>query len=148
FWLLQAIGLMQVTLGCLLASDAVFGVLLVAYLASGVWCLALFNLYQDHQTADGNVRTAGPNQPSLFNRQAATPDVPWRALGLGRVLRWTAVVAILGGLLFLAVPRTGNTQWNPFVLAPGAQPRSQTGIESGIDLNRIGTIEVSREVSF
>ena len=44
FWVIQTIGLMMVTLGCVLAAEPLFGALLVLYLSSLVWSLALYYL--------------------------------------------------------------------------------------------------------
>src|SRR5437773_7493611 len=47
FWMLHAIGLMEVGLGCVLAHDLAFGGLLVIYLLSVTWCLTLFSLRRE-----------------------------------------------------------------------------------------------------
>src|SRR5579872_1729826 len=51
FWLLQGLGLLQVGLGCVLASSAAFGALLVAYLAASLACLALHYLRREQAAA-------------------------------------------------------------------------------------------------
>ena len=73
---------------------------------------------------------------------------PWRVLGLGRVARWAGVMVPLGLLLFLVAPRQDNFQWEPKQLTRAMKGTMRTGFDSGMDLNRVGKIEMSDEPAF
>ncbi len=142
FWIIQTIGMMIVTLGCVLAGDLLFAALMVLYLASLVWCLALFQLYRGQRPA-----APGP----LFGPAGAAPmtaRLPWRRLGVTRALRWSLVVVAVGLPLFMLMPRSGNQQWVPQKLASAATAALTVGADSGINLNRVGTIELSPAPAF
>ena len=66
FWWAQLIGLACVGLSCVLADDPIFGVLLLAYLVAGLWCLSLFLLYRQCLTRTGT--------PSLARAADLWPD--------------------------------------------------------------------------
>lgn len=142
FWVLQAIALMMATLGCVLASDLVFGLLLVVYVASLIWCLSLY--YMVREQVQGTA-----SDPALIPLFAATPVdafVPWRLAGLWRVTRWTAAVVLLGLFVFMAAPREGSSPWLPHSLSNAMKLR--TGMDPGIDLNRTGMLDLSDEPAF
>ena len=146
YWVIQTIGLMMVTLGCVLAAEPLFGILLVLYLAGLLWSLALFHLVR----ADALCRCDDPATLGLFTALGETPasDLPWRHLGLGRVARWTALVVVMGLLLFLIAPRQDNFQWEPKQLTRAAKGILKTGFDSGMNLNRVGRIELSEDPAF
>lgn len=127
YWWLHAIGFMAVALACVLDSDALFGILFCGYLACTIWSLSLFHLHR------GQLRNAA-REPIA---------VPWPMLGLRLTARRALLMAVTGLFLFLVTPRLVSTPWppNPF--------RIQTGLaETGIDLNRTGTIQLNTEVAF
>ena len=76
FWALQGIGLIAVALGCALAGDPPFGVLLFAYLVSVIWSLSLFYYFREQERAgvDGR-RAAVPTRPTsrTSRRSTSTP---------------------------------------------------------------------------
>jgi hypothetical protein len=136
FWGLQLIGLIEVTLACILSGDPLLGALLVGYLLCGVWSLTLFYLHRE--------------QLSVLSTQysvLSTATTPWRAWGLWLVGRWSLVVLGFGLLIFLLIPRPSELTWDPFPFA-GISGKLQTGVEPGMDLNRTGLIEVSDELAF
>src|SRR5947209_3069454 len=145
FWTIQTIAMMIVTLGCVLAADPLFATLMVLYLVSLVWCLALFQLYRGQ-------RPERPGRPGpLFDPPGSRPahaPLPWRYLGIARALRWSLAVAAMGVPLFMLMPRSGNAQWVPQKLASAAGPTFSVGVAPGINLNRVGTIELSAEPAF
>jgi protein-glutamine gamma-glutamyltransferase len=152
FWVIQTIALMMITLGCVLAYQETFGILLLAYLASLMWTLMLFHFYREQRLS------AGPDTSaiSLFDPLEQAPDsahavrLPWRRLGLYPVALWLTAIVALGLPLFFVMPRMAAQQWVPQKLS-GSAPRSQnmqTGVESGIDLFRVGHIEPSPEEAF
>jgi hypothetical protein len=126
-WALHFIGLICLALGCAMADDIVFGALLLVYLLSALWSLALFLIYRE--------RTADPTPDSL------------PALPRGRQLAaWALPIIVLGLLIFLFTPRSGNI-WQ---LSTGNRPQRETGMsnELAIDLNGTGTLELNRDVVF
>lgn len=141
FWVIQTMGMMIVTLGCVLAGDLLFAVLMVLYVASLVWCLALFQLYRGQRSAETGALFSPP--------EAASPAVlPWRRLGITRALRWSLPIVAAGLTLFLLMPRSGNQQWVPQKLASAAPAAISVGLDSGINLNQVGTVELSSDPAF
>lgn len=133
FWSLQGMGLIQVGLGCVLATEPVFGFLLAAYLAAALGCLAL------HQQLDGRPAVAG-----------GTVRLP-----LGWLFRFIAAWLLTAGaaalVLFLLTPRGEVRDWDALRQfgtpgRPAAVP-AQTGFEVGMNLNRVGSVEVDDEVA-
>lgn len=149
FWVIQTIGLMMVTLGCVLAYQESFGVMLLLYIASLLWCLMLFHFYQE-QRRQPSEATITLFDPVGHGETAAAPAMPWRLFGLPPIVLWLGMIVFTSMPVFLLLPRTGAQQWVPQKLS-GIAPRSrkmQTGIEPGIDLFRVGHLEVSREEAF
>ena len=132
FWRLQGLGLIQVSLGCVLASGPEFGAVLAAYLASALTCLAL------------RYRLSGRGAAE------APPRAPARWLLLF-ALRWTPLVAVLALALFLLTPRYESFSWEPLANLrdeSGPKARLQAGPGEGINLNRDGTVELDEEIAF
>jgi transglutaminase-like putative cysteine protease len=130
-WVLQGMGLLQVALGCVLANDFLFGLLLFAYLACGLWFLALFHAQRE--------QAGGPALAALSRRG-----------GLAQVGRWTLAVTAAGGLLFLLIPRFGATQWHllgQLAGAPADHQPAQVGHSELIDLHRTGPLKVTDEIA-
>jgi hypothetical protein len=147
FWVIQTMGLMMVTLAAVLADDQSFGLFMVLYLASLVWCLTLYYPVRERLLLG---RTTEVNHLPLFPRPAAgSPTLlPWFCLGLGRTALWTAMVVCLGFLLFLTAPRQGVSQWNARQLSTTSQVSFRTSFDASIDLNRTGRVELSEEPAF
>jgi transglutaminase-like putative cysteine protease len=127
FWAMQGVGLLAVALGCALANDMLFGVLLVGYVVCFVWSLALFYLYRE--VRPGSAAESG------------------RRLFLFRVTgRWSAGIIAAGLLLFLITPRPNDNKWE---LPLAARGKLETGLGDGnLDLNRTGALEQNKEVAF
>ncbi len=151
-WVIQTMGLMMVTLAAVLADERLFGLLLVLYLASLIWCLVLHCPRRAQLLVQ---RTGDPNQAALFDAplDALAPaepalPAPWRLPGLLKAGQWSAAVIVLGYLLFLAAPRQGQWQWNPRQLSALSTASSRSAELASIDLNRTGRIELSEEPAF
>lgn len=151
FWVIQTIGLMMVTLGCVLAYQEAFGLLLVVYIGSLLWCLLLFHFYREQRRGPGGADAESLFDPVAVEAEAGPgPALPWPRLGAASVLMWLALIVVTSMPLFLLLPRTGAQQWVPQKLS-GIAPRTrkmQTGVEPGIDLYRVGHLEPSREEAF
>lgn len=146
YWVIQTMGLMMVALAAVLADERIFGLLVVLYFVSLVWSLAMYYLVRERALVNN---AEAPQLVALFGSDAAVPRVPlpWAFLGVPRVALWTATVAVLGFVLFLGAPRQGQTQWNARQLSTGSAS-AKTGAEAGIDLNRVGYIELSDDPAF
>jgi hypothetical protein len=132
FWRLQGLGLIQVSLGCVLASGPEFGAVLAAYLASALTCLAL------------RYRLSGRGAAE------APPRAPARWL-LVFALRWTPLVAVLALVLFLLTPRHDSFSWEPlanFRAENGPRSHQQAGPGEEINLNREGIVDLDEEIAF
>ena len=143
FWVLQGIGLLQVALACVLATDPLFGGFLAAYLCSGLLTLALRHaqIY-----SAGAAEGSGPTE--AIRRSADVPTSVGRFLP--RLLGWMLFVGVAAGIFFLVTPRTGGPSWDPYarfgVSTAGVQALS--GFSDAIDLNRTGELELDDEAAF
>ena len=139
FRLLQGVGALQVALACVLATNSqsglLFGVLLVAYIAFALGCLALNHFQEEQSTAKGPVADRLP-----FAYRMA----PF-------CLRWTLAAATAAAPLFLLTPRIEGTNWDSATLAgPVAHggDGGRTGFAETIDLNRSGAVQLGGEEVF
>jgi hypothetical protein len=132
-WQLQAMGLLQAGLACVLGGDPLLGLLVFCYLVSGLWWLALHCLQKMQE------RGAAPAKPAR---------VPWRLAGVPRAIRWVFIAVTCGLVLALLTPRISPSPWNPLELlgTPPPNSRAETGVPSSIDLNREGTVEFNDEI--
>ncbi|MBI3409848.1 MAG: DUF4129 domain-containing protein [Planctomycetes bacterium] len=170
FWALQAIGLMAVALGCILSSNSSFGLLLAAYMAGVIWCLALHHLALHQQTLHQQTlhqqtlhqqtlhqqtlhpqasqrQTSPAAAQALFARSGAAARVPWRKIGLGQVVRWSACIVVVGYCVFLTAPRQSNTSWQADKLSNGTYSVG-IGFENTINLANTGAVELSDDLAF
>ena len=150
-WVIQTIGLMLVTLACVLAGDPVFTVLLAGYLVSLVWCLAIFHVYRARRAETATSLFAAADSEEAMGNESAPGrgnGLPWRLLGAGRVLCWSAMVMLAGLAMFMSLPRATNTEWIPSKLSSSAPLALTIGVESGINADRVGTVELSPEPAF
>src|SRR5712692_8362534 len=65
FWLLHTVGLMEVILACVLASEPLFALLLFIYLICAVWSLSLFHAYRDRLRSGEALPAASARPRSL-----------------------------------------------------------------------------------
>src|SRR5262249_5293989 len=97
FWTLQGMGLLQVSVGCVLATEEVFGWLLLVALLLGLACLVLHFLPAE---------SAAAGQSGAVRLPARFP--------LGRfTLRWFGGVAAVALPAFLVAPRGEGPVWDP-----------------------------------
>jgi len=133
FWAMQGIGLLAVALGCAMANDLVFGILLVIYLSSFVWSLSLFYLYREIPPENA----ANP----------ASGGLGFRGLLLfGAASRWSSLIVGAGLVTFLILPRPNDKKWELPLRVKG---KVETGAPEGqLDLNRVGSVEPNKDVAF
>lgn len=136
FWLLQGLGLLQVMLGCVLATNTLFGLALLAYLSVAAAAAAA---YERHVWATRSGMVPEPDPPP--------PRPAWLMPALG----WGLGTAALGLGLFLLSPRLDQPAWDPLSRF-GAQRRdngpSRTGFGGDMDLNRAGDIVADDAAAF
>lgn len=139
YWLFHGIGFLQVVLACVLATETVFSVFLVAYVLTAVWSLGLFYLHR-HESAAATTASSAAAAP--------TASMPSRSLGLVSTARWMVPVTLVALPLFFMTPRVGEGEWDPFSLLgakmPGKKP--QTGASEQIDMNFTGSVDIDDEV--
>jgi protein-glutamine gamma-glutamyltransferase len=145
WWVLQTMGLMMVTLAAILADDQWFAPLLALYLASFLWCMALYYPVRERALAQSPTHAAAT---PLFPAMPTSTPLPWRWGGLPRVAGWAAAVGAASFGLFLIAPRQGQSQWNARQLSAMSPTTTKIGIEPGIDLNLTGTVELSDDPAF
>jgi hypothetical protein len=142
FWVLQGLGLLQVSLACVLTAEPRFGVLCAGYVALGTAALALRHTCE----------LAAP-APELRGHGVASPPAALQVPAgpfLRRPVLWTAFVGLVGSLLFLATPRGNWQAWDPLTRfgIRGSSFRASTGFTEEINLNRTGALDLDDEVAF
>jgi transglutaminase-like putative cysteine protease len=143
YWLLHSIGLLQVVLACVLASDATFGLCLLGYVACFLWSLSLFHLYRGQRAMQESQSAPGRKLLGLAER----PRSPWKLLGTVQAGGWTAVIVLGGLVIFLCTPQHGELHWDPLKALKGPDPATMTtGFAEGIDLNLTGNLETNDAV--
>lgn len=152
FWHLQGLGLVQVAVACTLAGPPVFGLLLFAYLASGLACLAVHHHLGQARAAaaTAGLRIEDPGS-RIQNPPSSILDPRSSLLPLSQAtLGWTAAVTGMTIFLTWLTPKPGAIVWDPFVQL-GTHSRAvqaQTGYAVEIDLNQTGTIALNDAIAF
>ncbi|VTS02770.1 DUF3488 and transglutaminase-like domain-containing protein [Tuwongella immobilis] len=130
-WAMQGIGLTLIALGCVLAYDMIFAMILFAYVLCGVWSLTLFYLYREQ------LGSLGDSNRFRMGRFA----------GLTTAMRW--VVGVLGVTLmcFLLTPRSPGGRWD---LPMTNRSKMEIGYSanSDVDLGRTGHLDTNEEIVF
>ena len=148
FWVLQILGVMMVTLASVLAGEADHGIWVFLYLVVCIWCLAT-SIACKAPGRGSRPKAVGKRvlfTPQTFDASASVAHE--FSAGLGAAAVWSLVIAGLGPGLFLLAPRHASVQWMPHKLSAAAAGRVSTGVAAGMDLNRVGKIELSDEVAF
>jgi len=144
FWSIQIIGLMMMMLACVLTGEILFGLLLVAYFASVLWCLGLFYA---HRQRLGGKRSTKNGISFLGDCEEGTPRSA-SFLGLGQALQRASVLLPISFMLFLLAPRRTDSEWIPYKLSTTRDIAMRTGTPTDIDLNHVGKIELSEKPAF
>jgi transglutaminase-like putative cysteine protease len=138
-WFLFLLGLMQVLIGSVLSQSDYLGVVLFAWALSSLWVLYLFSLHREAiRSRAVPVLTAGPS-PSIDDPYPSLIDLPF----LFSAFRIAVMTLILGGFIFLAMPRAS-------VIRPtkAGEPVAQhlTGFDETVTLGQLGEILESDNV--
>ncbi|MBV9124668.1 MAG: DUF3488 domain-containing protein, partial [Planctomycetes bacterium] len=137
WWMIHAIGFMEVVLACVLANEFLFALFLVLYLLCGLWSLALFYFYRG--------QSAVRPRPAPDARAAVL--LSWPSLGIRPTVRWTFGILLAGLLLFLLTPQRGDQREEDVALAASGGTGLQAGFSEDMDLNRTGLVERSHDVA-
>lgn len=131
YWAMHGIGLLAVALGCAMANDMFFGVLLIGYLFCFSWSMSLFYLFRE---------------ANALNLEALQSSRSSRTYLFRVAFRWSLLISMAALLLFLITPRPNDSKWElPMVM----RGRAETGLPEGnVDLNRTGTLEENDELAF
>jgi transglutaminase-like putative cysteine protease len=135
FWILQGMGMLQVSLACVLTTGTIFAFLFSSYLFSLVWIL------KRYQATRGEVELS-------TNPLESRPSL--RSMGLFPSIGWTIVLGVFSIGIFLVTPRTDSASWNP--LLRFGQIRSTggagvTGFAEQMNLNKTGEIELNEDIA-
>jgi hypothetical protein len=149
--MLQGLGLLQVALGCVLASGMIFGIMLFLYLVVAGCAIASHERHVQSRPGAGVVAETsqdankGANGTNAAHGLVSPSGRRWRF-----ALRWATGVALIVAVLYAATPRTEGPDWDPLARF-GVQPpklRLQTGFSDEIDLTRVGRLENDTSVAF
>jgi transglutaminase-like putative cysteine protease len=128
-------GMLQVSLACVLTTGTIFAFLFSSYLFSLVWIL------KRYQATRGEVELS-------TNPLESRPSL--RSMGLFPSIGWTIVLGVFSIGIFLVTPRTDSASWNP--LLRFGQIRSTggagvTGFAEQMNLNKTGEIELNEDIA-
>ena len=166
YWQLAVLSLLQVVVAAAFSQGAWFGLVLVIYMLAGLSGLILMFLQRQQRLfpQEASARAAsghaqhehnGPTgqASSRWPLAAAQPQfageaVEHSAAGLGwallrRLIRWSAGTLLLTAILFLTLPRLGQTAWRGAIV----EQQNVVGFSSQVTLGELGeTIENPKEV--
>lgn len=158
YWLLMALGVLQVAVASVLTSGGWFGFCAIGYVFAAIWTLSVFSLYRADQQFAAE-RQAAPTE------EAASGSFVSRSLALGSVQheageRWlsmrfvggvafTSVAGLIVSALFFAlIPRVwvgAPLTFGDEDLPGGLGRRSVSGFSSEVRLGDMGPILESRD---
>ena len=135
FWILQGMGMLQVSLSCVLTTGTIFAFLFSSYLFSLVWIL------KRYQATRGEVELS-------TNPLESRPSL--RSMGLFPSIGWTLVLGVFSVGIFLVTPRTDSASWNPllrFGQIRNVGGAGVTGFAEQMNLNKTGEIELNEDIA-
>ncbi|MFV0442180.1 MAG: DUF3488 and DUF4129 domain-containing transglutaminase family protein [Planctomycetaceae bacterium] len=163
FWWLAALSLLQVAVASVLTYDSWFGLILPVFLAVTLWTLAVFQLAQAAQTADGIL----PGHEGIPTLAARAESLWLGASSAGRFTQldaehaWitrrflvsmatgTSLSLLLAGVFFVFIPRVWPSMGS--VYSDGGRPiggaPSRTGYTTNVRLGDVGTIQESSRIA-
>ncbi|CAN5792668.1 hypothetical protein BH23PLA1_BH23PLA1_18020 [soil metagenome] len=126
-WYLILLGLVQVVVGCFLSQSDRVGLALLTWSLLALWVLGLFFLYREADRAGRQPRPEDREPyPNLFT-------IPF----FFSALRAALTTLLLGGLIFLAMPRRAQMTQPQSDLSGG---RHLTGFSDQVQLGQLGEI--------
>jgi len=151
YWQLLMMSLLQVVVAAVINLSALFGLMLLLYLALVVTTLVLFFLFREREQFPTMVAGAfAPHHRShLPGVESSNPSIGFMAIGTGRVpgrifdrSLWRTIVAMLlmtvtiTGIVFFAVPRLGKSPWG----GQGTVTRRMVGFSQHVGLDELGAV--------
>lgn len=136
YWLSAVVSFLQVSVAAALNTGLFFSVLLAVYLVTGVFFLALFYLYRESQRAVEAAATIPLDRFGLFPRRAPPAASSMFADWVRRLVFIVFGTVGLAAVLFVAVPRIGQANWVPPVIAAART----VGFTPEMNLSRSGEI--------
>jgi transglutaminase-like putative cysteine protease len=138
-WYLVGLGLIQVLIGAFLARGDRIGLVLVAWAITTLWTMGLFYLRRraDQQIAAGDRSILPAIDP--LDPYPSLVDLPF----LSATAKVAMTTLVLGGLIFLVLPRWTSARGNPRSIGTA---RHLTGFSDDVKLGQIGEILESEEV--
>jgi len=146
-WLLIVVSFLQVSVAAALHTGVVFALLLVVYLFSAVFFLALFYLHREQlrfdELATKHLHAAEVQGAGFYARPLVGPATlhAWRELSQ-RILNLGVGTLVMAAFFFVAVPRIGQSNWMPAAMVAGRT----VGFSAEINLTRSGQIVEDPEV--
>ena len=138
-WYLVGLGLIQVLIGSFVARGEQIGLVLLAWAITTLWTLGLFYL---RRRADRQVSSQDRSITPAINPLDPYPalvDLPF----LASTAKMAATTLVLGGLIFLVLPRWSSVRGGPRSLGT---VRHLTGFSDEVKLGQIGEILESENV--
>lgn len=132
-WYLVGLGLIQVLIGAFLARGDQIGLVLVAWAITTLWTLGLFYL---RRRADRQISSQDRSITPAIDPLDPYPslvDMPF----LTATAKMAATTLVLGGLIFLVLPRWTTVQRGPKNIG---KARHLTGFSDEVKLGQIGEI--------
>jgi hypothetical protein len=151
FWTFQGLGLLQVALGCVLASGMLFAMSFFAYLFVAGCAIAFHERHLQGRPGQGMVEEDRPQTPNGHSSMPPSgAHAPRHAGWLSFGFRWTPAVFVIVGVLYVLTPRIEGPEWDPLARF-GVNPpkiRMQTGFSDEMDLWRTGRIRNDTSAAF
>ncbi len=168
YWWLIALGLIQVAVGAILTSSAIYGVLFFVYFFLGLWTLSIFSVFQaeqsfanagatsqnlmptEHSSGSGLIAQLVHHQADDFrNAIQLDADQHWinRRFVLG-VLGISVFAAFVGAAFFVLTPRIWAGQTYQAVDNDDIPIQTATGFAAQVSLGTIGQILESNAKAF
>lgn len=156
YWLLLALGVLQIAVGAVLTNATWYGLCLIVYLFAAVWTLSIFTLYRAQQEFLGtNATTIRPEQirsrrdsmGTAINAVRFEGGERWVTLPLTIGVFFNAVAGLgVGTLFFLLIPRVwvGSEFGIPDDALPSALRRT-TGLATEVRLGEMRPILESND---
>ncbi len=151
YWLLMLLSLMEVVVAAAFEQEVWFGILLFGYLFAGLAAMTFLFLHQEqlrHHAAEPPPPPVPQLRWPLAQIEASFTSVPRGHTALGRelffrMLRMTAVVAVLAAVVFSVMPRLGRGGWRQ----AAGRPLRAVGFSDSVALGELGrVIEDAHEV--
>ena len=132
-WFLFLLGLTQVLIGSVINQSDMVGSWLFFWAMLAVWVLGLFFLQRESRRFGVEIKAVAVSGQVAADPYRGLFDVPY----FGTTLRALALTLVLGGLVFLLLPRQGGATRSR---TSGTMSRHLTGFDEEVKLGQLGEI--------